>query len=171
MQVLVVMGVAGVGKTTIGLGLADVLGWTFYDADDFHPPANKAKMSSGQPLTDADRWGWLERLQALIAQSVAEGKPVVLACSALRAVYRDLLSRNPDGTERDDVCFVYLKAPFDVVRERIDARAGHYMPPSLLTSQFATLEEPEDAIVVDASHAPEVIVADICDRIAAVRNG
>jgi len=137
------MGVSGCGKTTIGRALADAMGWAFLDADDFHPEANVAKMRAGTPLTDDDRWPWLDRLAAEMAAVNAHGASAVLGCSALRQAYRDRLAR------AGGVRIVYLKGDRATIEPRLAARAGHYMPPSLLTSQFAALEEPADAIVVD----------------------
>jgi len=137
------MGVSGCGKTTIGRALADATGWAFLDADDFHPEANVAKMRTGTPLTDDDRWPWLDRLAAEMSAINARGASAVLGCSALRQAYRDRLAR------AGGVRIVYLKGDRATIEPRLAARAGHYMPPSLLTSQFAALEEPADVIVVD----------------------
>ena len=137
------MGVSGCGKTTIGRALADAMAWPFLDADDFHPEANVAKMRTGTPLTDDDRWPWLDRLAAEMAAVNARGASAVLGCSALRQAYRDRLAR------AGGVRIVYLKGDRATIEPRLAARAGHYMPPSLLTSQFAALEEPADVIVVD----------------------
>ena len=137
------MGVSGCGKTTIGRALADAMGWAFLDADDFHPEANVAKMRAGTPLTDDDRWPWLDRLAAEMSAINARGASAVLGCSALRQAYRDRLAR------AGGVRIVYLKGDRATIEPRLAARAGHYMPPSLLTSQFAALEEPANAIVVD----------------------
>ena len=137
------MGVSGCGKTTIGRALADAMAWPFLDADDFHPEANVAKMRAGTPLTDDDRWPWLDRLAAEMAAVNARGASAVLGCSALRQAYRDRLAR------AGGVRIVYLKGDRATIEPRLAARAGHYMPPSLLTSQFAALEEPADVIVVD----------------------
>ena len=137
------MGVSGCGKTTIGRALADAMGWAFLDADDFHPGANVAKMRAGTPLTDDDRWPWLDRLTADMTAINARGASAVLGCSALRQAYRDRLAR------AGGVRIVYLKGDRATIEPRLAARAGHYMPPSLLTSQFAALEEPADVIVVD----------------------
>jgi gluconokinase len=141
--IVVVMGVSGCGKTTIGRALADAMAWPFLDADDFHPEANVAKMRTGTPLTDDDRWPWLDRLTADMTAINARGASAVLGCSALRQAYRDRLAR------AGDVRIVYLKGDRATIEPRLAARAGHYMPPSLLTSQFAALEEPANAIVVD----------------------
>jgi gluconokinase len=158
-KVLVVMGVSGVGKTTIGQRIARALGWPFYDGDDYHPEANKRKMNAGQPLDDADRQEWLGRLRALIQGCLAEDRPAVVACSALKAAYRDVLARTADGAPSPGVVFVYLKAPPSVVRRRISGRTGHFMNPALLESQYAALEEPRDTLVVDATQRPAAVVA------------
>ena len=153
---IVVMGVTGSGKTTIGRLLAQELGWRFYDADDFHPPHNRAKMQSGYALDDADRASWLESLHDLLAQSKARDERVVLACSALKARYREQL-----GVPDDTSALIYLTASEALVRERLLQRAGHFMPAALIPSQFLDLEEPPHAIRVDASLPPAVVVTQI----------
>ena len=155
-RVVVLMGVSGCGKTTIGRMLADALGWRFHDSDDDHPPANVAKMSRGEPLTDADRIPWLRILAASIRGWVLDGDRVVLACSALKQRYRDLLA---DGSPA--VRFVYLKGSPDLIRRRMEARSDHFMPPGLLDTQFAALEEPPDALTVTIDRPPAALVADI----------
>ena len=137
------MGVSGAGKTVVGQALAQSLGWPFYDADAFHPPANIAKMASGTPLTDADRWPWLDNIADEMAGVLARGDNAVLACSALKDAYRQRLAR------AGDVRFVFLKGDRDAIAQRCATRTHEYMPASLLDSQFATLEEPADALVVD----------------------
>jgi gluconokinase len=159
-MILVVMGVTGSGKTVVGSALAQALGWPFLDGDDFHPPANVAKMASGTPLVDADRWPWLDRLAEEARAILARGGSAVLACSALKQVYRDRLAAGAKAP--GDMRFVYLKGEFDTIAARLAARKHRYMPASLLASQFATLEEPADAIVVDAS-------ATIADEVARIR--
>jgi gluconokinase len=141
---VVVMGVTGAGKTTVGKLLAEQMNCCFFDADDFHPLANVEKMRSGQSLDDADRLPWLEKLRELIDDEMQAGHSVVLACSALRQSYRDALV-----SSAGQVVFLYLKIGPETARARLDARAGHYMPASLIPSQFESLEEPEHAIVVD----------------------
>jgi len=150
------MGVSGSGKTTIGRGISERLGWEYYDADDFHPPANIAKMASGIPLSDADREPWLDSLRDLIAACKQGNRPGVLACSALKQTYRDHLV----GTDRD-VQIVYLKGSFDQIWARMRLRTNHYMKPNMLKSQFEALEEPADALVVDIGKEP----GEICDEI------
>lgn len=140
-RAIVVMGVSGAGKTLIGSLLAERLGWTFADADDYHPPANVEKMRSGRPLDDADREPWLRSLHALLRDAEA---PLVLACSALKAAYRDTIRG-----DLTDVLFVHLHAPYEAIAERLEQREGHYMPASLLESQFNTLELPADALTID----------------------
>ncbi len=142
-MIVVVMGVCGCGKTTVGQALAAELDWPFFDADDFHPPENVAKMAAGMPLTDADRWPWLDRLATELAAVEGRGASAVLACSALRQAYRDRLAR------AGDVRFVHLVGDRATIAERIGARTHRYMPLSLLDSQFAALEPPGDAIDVD----------------------
>lgn len=153
------MGVSGSGKTTIGQELATRLGWTYEDADDYHPPANVAKMRAGEALTDDDRWPWLAAIADAIADKTAQGDHLVVGCSALKRAYRDALTRG-----RSDIRFVYLKGSREVIGERLAARKGHFMPASLLDSQFATLEEPapeEHAIAVDIALPPAEVVDDI----------
>jgi len=149
------MGVAGSGKTTLGVRVAKTLAWEFADGDDFHPAANIEKMAHGIPLTDSDRAPWLATLRRLIEDWLAAGKSGVLACSALKATYREELKID------SRVIFVYLKASPEVLLERLGARSGHYMKPGMLESQLATLEEPADAIVVDVSGPIEQTVQTI----------
>jgi gluconokinase len=141
--IVLVMGVCGCGKTTVGRALAQELGWRFLDADDFHPEANVAKMASGVPLTDDDRWPWFDRVVVEMRRLSATGVHAVVACSALKQAYRDRLATG------GDVHVVYLKGDAATIEPRLAGRTGHFMPASLLASQFATLEEPADAIVVD----------------------
>src|ERR1700726_3132730 len=136
MTILMVMGVSGSGKTTIAKGVAAAKGWTLVEGDTFHPPANVAKMKSGTPLTDEDRWPWLRAIAAAIDEYRARGESAVVACSALRRSYRDILIG-----ERKDVRLVYLRGSHALIAERMRARQGHFMPTTLLDSQFATLEE------------------------------
>ncbi|MCY1064226.1 gluconokinase [Nannocystis sp. RBIL2] len=154
--VIVVMGVSGAGKTTIGLRLAAALGARFIDADEFHTPANRAKMAAGTPLDDADRAPWLHTLATEIDGWLQHEGDVVLACSALRAVHRAMLRRDPTR-----VVFVYLQIDPDVARARLLARRHHFFKADLLDSQLATLEPPDDAVTVDAAQPVEAVVADI----------
>ncbi len=149
------MGVLGSGKTTIGSLLAQQLGWEFADADSFHPPENIEKMRSGRPLSDADREPWLKAIHSAISEWLAAKRSVVLACSALKRSYREQLVIAPE------VRLVYLKGTRDVISRRVHARFGHFATEKLLASQFADLEEPSAAIVVDVNQAPEEIVAQI----------
>lgn len=152
-MVIVLFGVSGAGKTTVGRILAEDLGWAFIDADDFHSAANVSKMSQGFPLDDEDRKDWLASLSNLIREHITAGSNLVLACSALKAAYRAQLAVN------ENVLFVYLKADRDVTAERLAKRSGHFMDPALLNSQYDTLEEPEvDSITVDSISGPEEIV-------------
>jgi len=155
-MITIVMGVSGSGKTTVGKLLAQSLNWDFSDADDFHPPANIEKMSLGIPLEDADRLPWLLQLQSEIDTWLLENKIVVLACSALKASYREMLCRDPQRMK-----IVYLKASFQLLAARLKTRENHYMKADLLSSQLDTLEEPEDAIIIDASQPLEVMVRQI----------
>ena len=154
-MIVIVMGTTGSGKTTIGSLLAKRMGWEFVDADDFHPPSNVEKMKHGIPLTDADREPWLKALHDKIVEWTAEKRSVALACSALRQSYRDELRAS------SDVKFVYLKGSYQLFSERVLARKGHFAKQDLLASQFATLEEPTDAIIVDAAPSPEQIVSEV----------
>jgi len=154
-ELLVVMGVSGAGKTRFGRALATAIGWDFADADDYHPPANIDKMRSGRALDDSDRAPWLAALRAEIDRRAAQGRPLVLACSALKHRYRDVLR----GDVRHRVRFIHLDGPDELIAARLESRAGHYMPPSLLASQRAALEPPEDALRIDISRATETQVA------------
>jgi gluconokinase len=154
-MIVVLMGVSGAGKTTVGRALAAKLGWEFLEADELHPQANIAKMASGVPLTDDDRRPWYERIVAELRRRGAAGTHVVVACSALKQAYRDLLAQG------GDVRFVYLKGDVATLERRLASRKGHFMPASLLASQLATLEEPRDAIVVD-------IVQSVAAQVAAI---
>ncbi|MBP9837392.1 MAG: gluconokinase [Proteobacteria bacterium] len=151
-MVIVLMGVTGSGKTTVGQLLATQLGWEFFDADDFHPAENVEKMRNGIPLNDQDREPWLYNLGELISNSVEKEINIILACSALKHNYRKML-RN----DLKPVKFFYLKGDFDQIKDRLEARKGHYMNPNLLSSQFDALEEPKDAVYVDISPEPSAI--------------
>lgn len=149
MQV-VIMGVTGVGKTTVGRLLAERLGANFVDADDFHPSENVAKMRAGVPLDDGDRQPWLCALNAHLTEAARRGNAVVLACSALKSGYRERLRRGIPGLK-----FVHLVGQRELIAKRLGARSGHYMNPALLDSQFAALEPPNDALSLDIGPAPE----------------
>jgi gluconokinase len=151
-MIILLMGVTGAGKTTVGRALAQQLHWRFADADDFHSPANVAKMRAGIPLTDADRARWLQALRTAIVRWLQAGESVVLACSALKASYRDILLVSPD------VKLVYLRANEELIAARLAARRGHYMNPHLVRSQFETLQEPQGAFTIDAGLPPGEIV-------------
>ncbi|HTM03178.1 MAG TPA: gluconokinase, GntK/IdnK-type [Vicinamibacterales bacterium] len=153
-MILVLMGPAGAGKSTIGRALADDLGWRFVDADSYHAETSVAKMRRGEPLTDADRADWLRTLRDVIADAASSGLNLVLACSALARRHRDALAGGLDG-----VTFVYLRTPASVLRARLAARPDHFADERLLPQQLATLEEPEEAFTVDATRPPPEIVA------------
>ena len=155
-MIVVVMGVCGCGKTTVGEALAAATGWPFFDADGFHPPANVAKMAAGVPLTDLDRAPWLDRLAAEMGAIERAGGSAVLACSALKAAYRERLAI------AGDVRFVHLKGDRATIASRVAARTGHYMPAALVDSQFAALEPPADAIDID-------VVLPVAEQVAAIR--
>jgi len=157
-QVIIISGVSGSGKSTVGRALADVLGWRFFDGDEFHPPSNVAKMASGTPLSDADRIPWLDRLHDLIAQSLARGKPAVLACSALKQAYRDRLLAGNEG-----VSLVYLRGDYELIWRRMRDRQDHYMGAEMLRGQFDELEEPAEALTINIEYDVDQIVATIIE--------
>jgi carbohydrate kinase (thermoresistant glucokinase family) len=154
--ILVIIGPMGCGKTTVGRLLAQKLGYPFDDADDFHPPENVAKMQAGIPLEDEDRIGWLTILGERIASKKLTGQNLVLACSALKDWYRDLL-----GIDQKEVVSIYLKGSYELLRDRINIRHNHYMNTSLLASQLDTMEEPDGGLIVDISRDPETLCDDI----------
>lgn len=159
--VLVLMGVAGTGKSTVAAMLAGRLGWTFEEGDDLHPEANVKKMASGDPLTDDDRWPWLDRIAEWIDERIAAGEPGIITCSALKRSYRDVL-------RRDAVTFVHFVGDRELILERMLRRQGHFMPTTLLDSQFATLEPlgaDEKAIEVAIDQTPQQQTAEIATRL------
>lgn len=162
-QIVVLMGVAGTGKTTVGRQLAQTLGWPFFDGDDFHPQASIDKMAAGRPLTDEDRWPWLAALRELIGQKLDGGETAVIACSALKASYRHRLL--PDDSR---LVLVHLTGSRALIQERLQARPGHFFDTDLLTDQLATLEPPqaEAALTVDIQLAPAEIVTTICQHLS-----
>ncbi len=157
-MIVVIMGVSGCGKTTVGQLYAQGHGWKFLDADDYHSPENIAKMRQGVPLQDEDRWPWLDRLNGLLKEASTQGESFVLACSALKQRYRDRIAQG-----LPELRWVYLKGNFDLLRARLEARKGHYMKAGLLESQFAALEEPSDAFILDISRPP----AELVDQLSA----
>lgn len=164
--ILLVMGVSGAGKTTVASALAERLGWAFLDADDLHPRANHAKMARGEPLDDEDRRPWLTAVAAWIAARRTEGKPAVVACSALKRAYRDQLRQ-----AADDMRIVFIQAEPELLAERLRRRQGHFMPASLLDSQFAALERPapeEHALVVDAHLSLQQIIDTVLATLSVV---
>jgi gluconokinase len=153
---VIMMGVAGSGKTTVGIALAEHLGWDFYDADNFHPPENIAKMTNGIPLDDSDRAPWLTALHRLISACLAQNRPGVLACSALKERYRQQLLEGQEG-----VLIVFLKGSYDLIWSRLSRRKDHYMKPQMLQSQIETLEEPTNGLTVTVSKPVDDIVQEI----------
>jgi len=154
-MIVIVMGVVGAGKTTIGRLLAQQLGWSFSDADDYHAASSVEKIRNGIPLTDEDRTPWLQALREAIVRWIAEGKNEVLACSALKRAYRQMLQAGPD------VRFVYLEGTAVLIAERLRSRRGHFANEQILSSQLADLEKPEGAVTVNISASPEEIVGKI----------
>ncbi len=163
-MIVLLMGPAGSGKTTVGKLLAAQLSWEFADGDDFHPPANVEKMSRGIPLTDEDRIPWLRSIREAMLQWQAQGKSAVIACSALKRSYRDLLGIRPNA---NDIRLVYLKGSYDLLLERLHSRKGHYMKEQMLASQLADLEEPTDALAIDVAKSPQQIVSEIRKELSA----
>ncbi len=161
-MIVLLMGSAGSGKSTVGKLLAEKLSWSFADGDDFHSPANIEKMSRGIALTDEDRIPWLRAIRDAMQRWLAQGPNVVLACSALKRSYRDLLGIHSND---QNVKLVYLKGSYNLLLQRLSSRKGHYMTEQLLASQLADLEEPADALTIDASLAPEEIVSEIRARL------
>jgi gluconokinase len=155
-DLVVVMGVSGSGKTTVARGIAEAMRWEFAEGDDFHSEANVAKMASGHPLTDEDRWPWLRTIGDWLSAHESAGRSAVVTCSALRRVYRDLLREG-----RPDVRFCHVEADAALIKDRLEQRSGHYMPPSLLPSQLATLEPlqaDEPGVAVSVAGTPQEIV-------------
>ena len=157
---ILVMGVSGCGKTSVGKALADKLGWAFYDADDFHPPENVAKMANGIPIDDADRAPWLAALHDLVSDSLRDERPGVLACSALKERYRQQLLGGNEG-----VLIVHLQGNFDLIWSRMEKRTDHYMKPHMLKSQFETLEEPAGALTMNIAMPVADIVQEISKQV------
>jgi gluconokinase len=159
-MIVILMGVSGSGKTTIGKRLAEGLGWVFFEGDDFHPQANITKMAKGIPLSDMDRQPWLNALRKLISQLIHEEESAVITCSALKAAYRQFLKQG-----NKEVCFVYLKGDYELIEKRLEQRSDHYMKAGLLSSQFADLQEPEGVMTVDIGEDPEEIVRSIQEEL------
>jgi gluconokinase len=164
--IVIVFGVSGAGKTTIGKLLAEQLGWRFLEADDFHPRGNIEKMRSGCPLIDEDRWPWLERLRERITRALAAKENAVLACSALKRGYRECLRVS------DDVKVVFLRGDYQLIEDQLRRRRGHFMNPDLLRSQFTDLEEPEadeDVLTIELGRTPHELVEEIKTRLRLAR--
>lgn len=160
-RIVLIMGVAGSGKTTLGRQLATELGWSYHEADDFHSAANKDKMGRGIPLDDTDRAPWLAAIRAAMASSLAAGRPAVFTCSALKEKYRRILLDGMEG-----VALVHLSGDPALLLARIQGRAGHYMKPDMLASQLAILEAPADALTLDIARSPAELVAEIRRRLS-----
>lgn len=163
MTIAIVMGVSGSGKSTVARGVAAQKGWLLLEGDSFHPPANIAKMKAGTPLTDEDRWPWLQAIAAKEDELLSTGRSGVIACSALRRDYRRILV-----ADRPGMVLVYLRGTIELISGRIQSRKNHFMPAALLRSQFDTLEEPgpeESAIIVDIGKPPDVMVREVISRI------
>lgn len=158
-MIVILMGVSGSGKTTVGRLLSEELGWKFYEADDYHSRANVEKMRNGIPLDDADRRPWLETLRDLILNCLERNENAVLACSALKESYREFLLID------ERVILIYLKGDYEIIQKRLGERRGHYMNPNLLDSQFDTLEEPAADVHIDISSSPDEIVKKIRSRL------
>lgn len=159
-RILLVMGVAGSGKSTIGHGLADALGWPYYEADDFHSAANKAKMAAGTPLDDDDRAPWLASIRGTIDECRRAGRSAVFTCSGLKHKYRQVLT-----DDAPEVSLIYLHGDFDTILARVSGREGHFMKAEMVKSQFAALEVPDDALRVDIRQSPAAILAEIRQRL------
>lgn len=162
----IVMGVSGSGKSTVGKALAKKLGWDFFDADDFHPPENIVKMAAGIPLDDSDRTPWLEVLSDQLFATLKAGRHPVLACSALKESYRRQLIEGKDGVE-----IIYLKGSYDLLLARMSQRQRHFMKPEMLKSQFATLEEPKNALILDVSMPLNEMLASVLEQRFGVAGG
>ncbi len=155
-MIYLIMGVSGSGKTTIGQALSQELDYLFYDADDFHPPENIAKMSQGIPLNDSDRLPWLNAIKSVINEHQKQQKNAVITCSALKQFYRELFQENST-----DIIWIYLKGHYETILNRLQQRSGHFMKDNMLISQFETLEEPENAVIIDINLSVEEIVQEI----------
>ena len=156
-KVIVMMGVSGCGKTTVGKMVAEELGWEFVEGDEYHSPENISKMSSGQPLNDDDRFDWMDALNSKISEILSAGESGVVACSALKKKHRIHLAQNWE----DQVLYIHIQGTFDEIHQRMEAREGHYMKAGMLKSQFEALEPPENVPAYDASWTPEQIKAAI----------
>lgn len=159
-KVIYIMGVSGSGKTTIGQQLSERTGYPFYDADDFHTKNNKASMKVGKPLTDADRWPWLQNIQQFVIRKIKTGN-IIMACSALKEAYRDRLSQSIE----ENCTWIFLQGDYETILKRVKERTDHYMPSTLLQSQFDTLEVPVKTLMIDIKLAPETILDTILSKI------
>jgi gluconokinase len=157
----IVMGVSGSGKSTVGKLLSDRLNCQFYDADDFHTPDNITKMSLGKPLSDSDRLPWLLKLQDIVSYTIEQHKTAVMACSALKEEYRQIIS----GKHSQKITWIYLRGDYNTIYQRIQLRQNHFLKESLLRSQFNTLEEPKNALILDVLLEPKIMIKQIIDRL------
>ena len=164
--VVLLMGVSGCGKTHVGQLLAERLGWEFLDGDDFHPVENVRKMASGRPLEDADRWPWLEAIRDVIGQRIVDRWPAVIGCSALKESYRGAL-----GIPTANLALVHLVGDPELIRARLRARSGHFMPSTLLASQLDALEPATGALAVDVAQTPEAVAGEIVAALGLEQSG
>jgi gluconokinase len=158
-MIFIVMGVSGSGKSTVGKAVSKKFGWRFYEGDEYHPVENVEKMKNGFPLNDDDRLPWLISLRNIIEQAIEKKENIVISCSALKEAYRKILKVN------DEVRFIYLKGSYDLIRKRMEARENHFFKPDMLKSQFDTMEEPDDAVVIDISGSTQKIIDDAIAKI------
>jgi gluconokinase len=167
-MVFIVMGVSGSGKTTVGKALSKRFGWKYYEGDEYHPAGNIEKMKRGIPLDDEDRLPWLQSLRKIIEEAANKNENIVIACSALKEAYREILRGHvPDLplSANNEVKFIYLKGSYNTIKERMEKRPDHFFKPEMLKSQFNTLEEPQDAIIIDISKPNQETISDVIESV------